>query len=152
MDCTMGSKARESFVQVVVGYAQTMAERMYEEIKEANPGLEGMEKGVLTELPGFGKAMLSALMGMRSEKYPVTTIACGCGAEAHYQRKRSGQCKTLLGTIALKRAYYLCPHCHQGSCPLDKQLGFCAGSISAGLDELLALLGCQFSFAHRWKW
>lgn len=148
MDCTMGSKARESFVQVVVGYAQTMAERMYEEIKEANPGLEGMEKGMLTELHGFGNAMLSALVGMRSEKYPVTTIACGCGAEAHYQRKRSGQCKTLLGTIALKRAYYLCPHCHQGSCPLDKQPGFCAGSIGAGLDELLALLGCQFSFAH----
>jgi hypothetical protein len=51
-----------------------------------------------------------------------------------------------LGTIQVKRAYYLCAHCHRGSCPLDKQLG--AGSISAGLDELLAFLGCQFSFAR----
>jgi hypothetical protein len=85
---------------------------------------------------------------MWSEAYPAATIACECGAKANYQRKRSGQCKTLLGTIALRRAYYLCARCHRGGCPLDKQLGFCAGSISAGLDQLLALLGCQFSFAH----
>jgi hypothetical protein len=121
---------------------------MYEEMKEANPGLEGMEKGVLAALHGFGNALLSALAGMRSEKYPVPTITCVCGEQAHYQRKRRGECKTLVGTIELKRAYYLCSHCHRRRCPLDKQLGFCAGSISAGLDELLALLGCQFSFAQ----
>ncbi|CAN5727355.1 hypothetical protein BH10CHL1_BH10CHL1_37890 [soil metagenome] len=50
MDCTMGSKEKESFVQVVVAYVQGMAERKYEEMKEANPGLEGMEKGVLAAL------------------------------------------------------------------------------------------------------
>jgi hypothetical protein len=103
---------------------------------------------VLAEMHGFGNAMLSTLVGVCSEEYPAASIACECGEEAQYQRKRSGQCKTLLGAIELKRAYYLCSHCHRGCCPLDQQLGFCAGSISAGLDELLALLGCQFSFAH----
>jgi len=95
----MGSKEKESFVQVVVAYAQGMTERMDEEMKEANPGLEGMEKGVLAALHGFGNALLSALAGMRSEKYPVPTITCVCGEQAHYQRKRRGECKILVGTI-----------------------------------------------------
>jgi hypothetical protein len=148
MDCTTGSKQRERVVQVAVTYAQAMAERLYEGVIEGRPVLEEMEKDVLAELHGFGNQMLSALVGVWSEEYPAASIACECGEEANYQRKRSGQCKTLLGTIEVKRAYYLCAHCQQGSCPLDKRLGFCAGSISAGLDELLALLGCQFSFAH----
>ena len=59
-----------------------------------------------------------------------------------------GSARACLARFQLKRAYYLCPQCHRGVCPLDQQFGFCAGSISAGLDELLALLGCQFSFAH----
>lgn len=148
MDCTPSSKGCESLVRVAVGYAQAMAERLYRAIMESSPVLEEMEKAVLEELHGFGNELLSSMVGLRSEKYPVASITCACGGEATYQRKRSGQCKTLLGTIQVKRAYYLCAHCHRGGCPLDKQVGFCAGSISAGLDELLALLGCQFSFAR----
>jgi hypothetical protein len=125
-----------------------MVERLCVGISENSVVLEEMEKAVLEEVHGFGNVMLKSLVEVRDEAYPAATIGCDCGAKAHYQRKRRGQCKTLLGTIAVKRAYYLCKNCHRGSYPLDKQLGFCAGSISAGLDELLALLGCQFSFAH----
>lgn len=148
MNCTMESKQCESLVRVAVANAQAMAERLYAGMKAEGSDLEGIEKAVVAELHGFGNAMLSALVGVRSEEYPSATMRCECGAEAKYQRKRSGQCKTLLGTIQVKRAYYSCSSCHRGGCPLDKQLGFCAGSISAGLDELLALLGCQFSYAH----
>lgn len=148
MDCTPSSKGCESLVGVAIAYAGAMAERLYRGMMESSPVLEGMETAVLEELHGFGNALLSKMVETWSEAYPVATIPCACGAEANYQRKRQGQCKTLLGTIQVKRAYYLCANCHRGRCPLDKQLGFCAGSISAGLDELLALLGCQFSFAH----
>lgn len=148
MDCTPSGKGSESLVRVAVGYAQAMAERLYAAMTEGEPRLERMEKAVLEELHGFGNELLSSMVGVWSARYPAATIACRCGGEAQYQRQRTGECKTLLGTIEVKRAYYLCAQCHQGSCPLDKQIGFCAGSISAGLDELLALLGCQFSFAH----
>jgi hypothetical protein len=53
-----------------------------------------------------------------------------------------------LGPVTLRRPYYLCRHCHQGHCPLDQQLGFCAGGRSAGLNELLALVGAQLPFAE----
>lgn len=148
MNCMLGRTEGESLVGVAVKCAEAMVGRLIERMQVDAATLEGVEKAVLEELHGFGNEMLSAAVGVWSEKYPEASIACACGGKAHYQRQRSGQCKTLLGTIHLKRAYYLCPSCHQGSYPLDKQLGFCAGSISAGLDELLALLGCQFSFAE----
>jgi Uncharacterised protein family (UPF0236) len=148
MDCMPSNQGKESLVQVAVTYAQVLAERLYARMTASEVVLEGMEKAVLEELHGFGHELLRSLVELREARYPSATIACECGAEAHYQRKRSGQCKTLLGSIKVKRAYYLCARCHRGSCPVDKQIGFCAGSISAGLDELLALLGCQFSFAH----
>lgn len=151
MNCTPSNKVRESLEQVAVGYAQVMAERLSAQMLEGEPLLAEMEKAVLEELHGFGNAMLCSLVRLLSVAYPAAAIACECGGEAQYQRQRQGQCKTLLGTIQVKRAYYLCAHCQRGICPLDKQLGFCAGSISAGLDELLALMGCQFSFAHSAK-
>ena len=151
MNCMPGSKQRERVVRVAVAYAQAMAERLCEGMMADQPVLEGMEKSVLEELHGFGNTMLGTLVGVWSEEYPVASIGCQCGGKANYQRKRVGQSKTLLGTIQVQRAYYLCASCHKGSCPLDKQIGFCAGSISAGLDELLAMMGSQLSFAHSAK-
>lgn len=148
MDCTPSRQGQESLVQVAVAYAQALVERLSVSLSASHVRLEEMEQAVLAGLHELGNVLLQSLVGLRCEKYPVATVPCRCGAEAHYQRQRTGHCKTLLGSIQVKRAYYLCATCHQGSCPLDKQIGFCAGSISAGLDELLALLGCQFSFAH----
>ena len=52
-----------------------------------------------------------------------------------YQRQREGQTRSLFGDVTLKRPYYLCAKCHRGRCPLDEQLGFCAGGLSSGLSE-----------------
>ena len=151
MNCTTRESGCESLVRVAVAYAETMAERLSASMSEKGVMLEGMEKAVIAELQGFGNELLRSLVALRSERYPAATVACECGSQADYQRKRAGVCKTLLGSIAVKRSYYLCGTCHRGCCPLDKEIGFCAGSISAGLDELLALLGCQFSFAESAK-
>ncbi len=59
---------------------------------------------------------------------------------------RPAHVDTLLGTITLNRPYYLCPNCHHGLAPLDRQLEFCAGGLSAGLEEVLALMGAQCPF------
>ncbi|MFN8466176.1 MAG: hypothetical protein U0X20_11535 [Caldilineaceae bacterium] len=48
--------------------------------------------------------------------------------------------------MVVARPYYLCADCHQGRCPLDAELGFCAGGLSSGLSGLLALLGSEFVF------
>ena len=46
----------------------------------------------------------------------------GCGKDANYISKRVGFTRTQFGLIRYRRAYYVCPHCHQSTCPLDERL------------------------------
>ena len=52
------------------------------------------------------------------------------------------------GVVTYRRADYICSACHQGWCPLDQRLGWCAGSISRGLQAHIALLAAQMPFAQ----
>ncbi len=79
-------------------------------------------------------------------KYVEPSRPCACGGVATYQRLREGTTQSVLGAVRLKRPYYLCAACHQGSCPLDATLGFCAGGSSAGLQEVMAVVGVEFPF------
>jgi hypothetical protein len=101
---------------------------------------------VLQAIKGLGQALLGGLCELYVPAYPEGEMACRCGGEAVYQRQRRGESKTILGRIEVKRAYYLCGQCHHGFAPLDEVLGLCAGGSSAGLSELMALLGVQFPF------
>lgn len=148
MHSTAQVTGAEALEQAMVEQMQRLVVELVEVVSQTPRSLSELEQAVLTRLKPLGNALLAGLCHLYAPHYPAATVACSCGGEAVYQRQRTGECKTLLGTLQLKRAYYLCAQCHHGFCPLDQQLGFCAGSISEGLDELLALLGCQFSFAH----
>jgi hypothetical protein len=112
------------------------------------PTLQQLEEQVLRTLKDLGTCLLATLCQLIVPPEPPATYPCACGATARFQRIRPAPCRTLLGPITLQRPYYLCPACHQGVAPLDHHLGFCPGSRSAALDEVLALLGAtQDSFA-----
>jgi hypothetical protein len=100
----------------------------------------------LQNIKELGNALLGSLISLNVPAYPEEEIPCPCGQTATYQRMRPAHVDTLLGTITLNRPYYLCRGCHHGLAPLDQQLGLCAGGISAGLEELLALVGAQLPF------
>lgn len=54
---------------------------------------------------------------------PQPTTKCrDCGKDANYVSKRVGFVHTQYGLIRYRRAYYVCPHCHQSTCPLDERL------------------------------
>ncbi len=111
--------------------------------------LAELEQHGLRLLKELGSALLAGLCSLAAPSQPPTTLPCPCGHLARYQRLRSAKVTTILGPLAIERPYYLCPACGHGLHPLDAQLQFCAGSRSAGLDELLALLGStQESFAQ----
>jgi uncharacterized protein UPF0236 len=103
--------------------------------------LGDLEQQVLRTIKDVGAALLSGVAHLAVPAYPPATTPCSCGQTAANPRLRSATIKTVLGPITLTRPYYSCPACHHGVLPLDQQLGCCAGGISAGLDELLALLG-----------
>jgi hypothetical protein len=111
--------------------------------------LAEVEHHVVRLLKEVGAALVTGLCTLAEPAQAVPSVACPCGAAARYQRQRPAQIMTLLGSIHIARAYYLCATCGQGQHPLDAQLQLCAGSRSAALDELLALLGAtQDSFAE----
>lgn len=111
--------------------------------------LAEIEQHVVRLLKELGASLVAGLCTLAAAPQPSRTLSCACGHQAAYQRERKAQVTTLLGPLTIWRSYYLCAACGQGQHPLDAQLQFCAGSRSAALDELLALLGAtQDSFVQ----
>lgn len=83
---------------------------------------------------------------------PVMEIACACGGRLHYQRMREAQIISVFGKTCYTRAYYAGCTCHKGKAPLDEQFGLEPGAVTAGLANLLALAGIEFSYDQSPQW
>ncbi len=146
MNCTPSSKAIEELGERISEGIKHMVQSLGEEMGKEGRTLEWIEQAVMQALKETGQTLVAGLCELNVERYVATEIKCACGGRAVYQRKRAGQTKTLFGEVEVKRPYYLCAQCRHGQCPLDKRLGFCAGGVSSGLNELMALLGAEFVF------
>jgi hypothetical protein len=109
--------------------------------------LKDKEVAVLRAITEVGNELLSGLLQLHETSYVADAVPCQCGGRAIYQRQRGGGVQTIVGEVRLKRAYYLCPDCHHGRYPLDEELAFCPGGLSAGLEESAALAGVVEPFA-----
>lgn len=125
--------------------AELVADKLGEALgnKPEERTLETTLQSILNEV---GREALEISMNRLVEKYPPTTITCCCGQKASYLAKRHGCCHMLYGRVHLKRAYYLCAHCHTGSYPLDQKLGFRPNQLSVTVENLVATLGVQLPF------
>ncbi len=103
--------------------------------------LAEVEQRAVAAAQELGNALLAGVCGVLAAAPAAPARPCPCGQTARYLRHRPATVRTMLGPVAIERAYYYCARCRHGHAPLDRQLGYCAGSISAGLDEALALLG-----------
>jgi len=56
--------------------------------------------------------------------------------------------QTVVGWITLRRAYYVCPVCGHGHCPLDAVLGVGRDSHSPGVRRLAGRFGARLPFAQ----
>jgi hypothetical protein len=109
--------------------------------------LKEKEAATLRAMVVLGNEVLGGLLQLHETPYVPDAVPCQCGGQAGYQRQREGGVQTILGKVRVKRAYYLCSDCHQGCYPLDEKLEFCAGGLSAGLEECAALAGVVEPFA-----
>ena len=71
---------------------------------------------------------------------------CSCGKGARYAGRRDKTFETVLGQLALGRAYYHCAACERGFCPRDRQLGLEGTSLSPGVTRMAGLVGSTMSF------
>ncbi len=93
-----------------------------------------------------GAAALGRLLALDAGHPPQ--IPCSCGGPAQFHSRRSKQLLTVLGPVELQRAYYVCPRCHQGHSPRDRQLHVEGHAFSPGVRRMMALVGADTSFAR----
>lgn len=113
----------------------------------ASPTLTDIEQNTREIMQLVGQETVKLLVQQLDPSYPESEIDCECGAQANYVRRRSTTLHTLMGKIKIKRAYYLCQSCHQGTYPLDQELGLRPNQLSAELSRLAAMTGVELPFA-----
>lgn len=91
-----------------------------------------------------GAEILGRLLSQGSGESSLTP--CACGHAAHYHDRRPKQLLTALGPAQFQRSYYVCPHCHQGQSPRDRELDVEGVTCSPGVRRMLAVVGSESSF------
>src|SRR5437016_2153150 len=116
----------------------------YGELPEAE-SLSAMESAVREMTSVLGQAVLGEWLTGQDAKYPADSVACSCGGQAHYERRREAMTITLHGRVRYGRAYYRCA-CGQGCCPLDERLGIEPGQMSESLVSVAARFGISEAY------
>lgn len=99
-------------------------------------------------------------IGQRTLKYYLENadqeaearIACRCGGQLEYQRRRAATIWSVFGKMSYQRAYYAGCGCGKGCAILDERYGIEPGQVTAGLAQLLALSGIDKSFEEGQEW
>jgi hypothetical protein len=95
-----------------------------------------------------GASALSQLLRGDPPGADEREVPCPCGRHARYREMRARRVLTAVGEVELLRAWYLCPHCHDGQCPADAALDITKTDLSPGVRRMLALVGSEAPFDH----
>ena len=95
-----------------------------------------------------GAAALTQLLQFPEPGAEQRNVPCPCGQRARYRELRSRRILTVLGEAELSRPWYLCPHCHNGQFPVDRQLDMANRDCSPGVRRIQAIVGQETPFDH----
>jgi hypothetical protein len=95
-----------------------------------------------------GAAALSQLLHFAEPAADQRVLPCPCGDQARYRQLRSRHVLTALGEVEMTRPWYLCPQCHQGQFPADRELDIENTDFSPGVRRMQALVGQEGPFDH----
>lgn len=114
-------------------------------------GIANIEGHMREALRQLGQQALSICLSSL-QATPVSQMSCECGGTRRYQRMRSASVISVFGKTSYERAYYAGCDCHTGQAPLDQRFGLQPGAVTAGLAQLLALAGIEFSYEESQQW
>ena len=109
--------------------------------------LADLERVVRDGVLAVGGRLLEAGLAARGTGKAGPRLACPCGGAAGFEGYRPKAVQTLVGWVAVRRAYYRCPGCGAGRCPLDAALGLARDGHSPGVRRLAAEFGARLPFA-----
>jgi hypothetical protein len=114
--------------------------------KSGQYDLEAVEMATRAASHRLGAKVLERLLSAPAAF--EATVACDCGRPARFHQMRPKQLLTVLGPITIERPYYVCPHCHAGCSPRDRELDVEAVACSPGVRRMMAVVGSETSFEH----
>lgn len=124
-----------------------MLGRIFAERKQTGGlDLEAVEMGLRAALHQAGAAALTELLRFSAPAAEQRAIACLCGSQARYRELRARPLLTALGEVELVRPWYLCPHCHHGQFPVDRQLDIENHDCSPAVRRMQAIVGQEAPF------
>src|SRR5258707_379232 len=98
-------------------------------------GMEAAEAVIRAGLLRLGGSVLEQLLAAdRGHRGP--RVPCGRGHEAEFVSYRDKVIDTVLGPVALTRAWYHCAACRHGLAPRDAELGVAGEGMSPGLAAM----------------
>lgn len=112
--------------------------------KSGHLDLEAVERAVRGAMHRAGAVAVGHLLSQ--EPSPAKRVACGCGGQARWHSTRPKRLLTAPGPLEFTRAYYVCPGCHQGHSPRDRELDVVGTECSPGVRRMLAWVGSESSF------
>ncbi len=93
-----------------------------------------------------GGVLLERLLNADGGGYRGGRIPCGAGHAAIFVEARRKTVRTVLGPVAVRRAYYHCAACHAGVIPKDRDLDIVETAFSPGLRRMLGRVGAKEPF------
>jgi hypothetical protein len=112
--------------------------------------LAAQEFAVRASMLQVGSVLLGQLLNSDHGGHQGPRIPCGHHHQADFVDYRTKPLQTLLGRVALRRAYYHCGTCAdtdgRGVIPKDRELDIVGTSFSPGLRRLMARTGGQEPF------
>jgi hypothetical protein len=108
--------------------------------------LAAVELAIRTAMMRLGAVLLGQLLAVGTGHHGPR-VDCGEGHWAQFVGYRTKTIQTVLGAVALRRAYYCCAECGHGVKPRDDELGVTGASLSPGLRKITARVAAEAPFA-----
>jgi hypothetical protein len=109
-------------------------------------GLETAERVIRAAVIELGRSVLEPLLAADAG-YRGPRTGCGAGHQARFAGYRATTVDTVLGPVALRRAWYHCGSCGHGFAPRDQELGTAGQTMSPGLRKMTARAAAAVPFA-----
>ena len=93
-----------------------------------------------------GAAALTQLLQFEPPDADHLEVPCSCGHTARFKELRNKSFLSVVGTVEVRRPYYLCSHCSQGQHPVDGELGIAGLESSPGVRRMEAVVGSEMPF------
>lgn len=110
--------------------------------------LEATEWSLRRAMHQVGGVVLEKVVNADGGDYCGVQLDCGVGHEARFIDYRQKQLLTVLGEVAVQRAYYYCAWCQGGVVPKDRALDIVGTSFSPGVRRMMGHVGAKESFVE----